>query len=1062
MQRIKLLGKVNIEDENGRSSRLVNSARGVACLAYLIYAGEGQKREFMADLLWEASSTQQSLGRLRELLYRVRKAIPAVQTSRHTITFQADSGDFVDVLRLQATLALTGGSQADAAQLAAALQLYKGAFLDGFYLEDAPRFNEWLVVARERLHRQVVAAYDRLCQLYAAEEAWGEGVAAAQRWLALEPLDEAAYRWQMRCLAETGQTAAALQAYETCRQTLWQELDVEPERATRALVQQLLAQQQAETAVSAPQTSLNQTLAADQLPAPSALPPNAYLPYLRNHDFVGRETTLRYVATLFAEAGVAGHRPVVAITGTGGMGKTQTAVEFSYRYGRFFSGGVYWLNFDEAENVVEEVARIGSERSMGLYQEMDKLTLADRAARVQRAWQDPIPRLLIFDNCESEALLQAWLPVSGGCYVLLTSRRGEWARELGVTAVPLHALSLLESVALLRQIAPHATSDEAEQIANEVGRLPLALHLAGSFLSRYQRISPTAYLAQLQDENLLQHPSLQGYGLTHSPTGHALSLARSFAVSFDQLDDQDATDQMARQLLAHAICFAPGEPLAQDLLLATVLLPNSGGVLDIASVLQAEDGLARLVALGFLRREGVEQLVIHRLVRTFAQTVLGDLATAVAMVEAELVRQVTAVWKKSLNMSQLPIPTSQLRYVADKALARRDLTAAALANHLGRHFVEVQALDLAQPYLAQALAIRQTLLGNQGETAVSLINMGFYFFIRVQFATAQKYYEQAAAIYEKESAPDDSRAALNLNNLAIVHSRQGHYEKALAYYEKALAIYRQALPEDDPTVAMLLTNAGINYRRMGQYRKAREAYKQAVAWREANLGKESLATMVTLHSLGYLEMQTGHYDLAQAHFQRVLAVRKQVLGQENAATALTQLNLARIMAVNQQPSTAKAMLEAVLVVLTKQYGEDHSRVGEALAYLGDVCRLLGDYTQAANHLLRAQQIHEATGERNTEMVEALLALADYYLETENSAQAKAVLDKNLAICLEIFRPEHPLLGRIYLRWGEWHQQRDELEQAAAFFTQAHGILSPGDGETAVSPTHVDFVRLQKQ
>ena len=59
---------------------------------------------------------------------------------------------------------------------------------------------------------------------------------------------------------------------------------------------------------------------------------------------------------------------------------------------------------------------------------------------VMGAWQSELPRLLIFDNCEEESLLDSWRPPSGGCRVLVTSRRSEWSPTLGVTALPLDLL----------------------------------------------------------------------------------------------------------------------------------------------------------------------------------------------------------------------------------------------------------------------------------------------------------------------------------------------------------------------------------------------------------------------------------------------------------------------------------------------------------------------------------------------------------------------------------------------------------------------------------------------
>ncbi|MCA9959930.1 MAG: hypothetical protein KC443_12890, partial [Anaerolineales bacterium] len=232
------------------------------------------------------------------------------------------------------------------------------------------------------------------------------------------------------------------------------------------------------------------------------------LPYQRHPDFTGREADLRRLGeTLLSTENVV---PVVAVTGVAGMGKTQLAVEFAYRYGRYFPGGVYWLSFAQADNVAEEVAATGGEHGLQLFTANEKLKLAVQVSRVQQAWRENVPRLLIFDNCEAVDLLDKWRPDVGGCRILLTSQRGIWESDGRVITHPLNTLTRAESVALLTLFVDKITPAEAERIAAELGDLPLALHLAGSFLQRYWTIDPERYLRQLAQIGLLQHPSLHG------------------------------------------------------------------------------------------------------------------------------------------------------------------------------------------------------------------------------------------------------------------------------------------------------------------------------------------------------------------------------------------------------------------------------------------------------------------------------------------------------------------------------------------------------------------------
>src|SRR5215469_466252 len=137
--------------------------------------------------------------------------------------------------------------------------------------------------------------------------------------------------------------------------------------------------------------SLFASMPTDVLPDRAPLPTGSHMPLARNPLCVGRGDELLQVANALrgGDTTVALGQ-VVASTGLGGLGKTQLAVEFVHRYGRFFTGGVFWLSFASADEIPLQVAACAAP-------EFESQSLRERVRRVKSAWQSAVPRLLVFD-----------------------------------------------------------------------------------------------------------------------------------------------------------------------------------------------------------------------------------------------------------------------------------------------------------------------------------------------------------------------------------------------------------------------------------------------------------------------------------------------------------------------------------------------------------------------------------------------------------------------------------------------------------------------------------------
>lgn len=226
--------------------------------------------------------------------------------------------------------------------------------------------------------------------------------------------------------------------------------------------------------------------------------------------FKGRDGDIKDLAELLLRPPPTKVVPTIASTGLGGLGKTQLAAEFAHRYGQYFKGGVFWISCGEPEAIPSQLAACGW--GLNLHPAYADLDFPDQLRLLRSAWQRKMPRLLIFDACEDERTLSEWRPTTGGARVLLTSRRPSWDPALGVTPLSISPLLRQDSMRLLRNMRSDLTADDPalDAISEELGDLPLALHLASLFLAKFRHSvlgRPDKYLQALRGASVLRHRS---------------------------------------------------------------------------------------------------------------------------------------------------------------------------------------------------------------------------------------------------------------------------------------------------------------------------------------------------------------------------------------------------------------------------------------------------------------------------------------------------------------------------------------------------------------------------
>jgi class 3 adenylate cyclase/tetratricopeptide (TPR) repeat protein len=688
----------------------------------------------------------------------------------------------------------------------------------------------------------------------------------------------------------------------------------------------------------------------DALPAITPLPRRSRMPFHANPHFMGRHDALQSLAQTLQ--GRAESRPRWAtVIGFGGIGKTSVAVEFVHRYGSVFAGGVFWLNFADPAAVPAEIAACGGRAYLNLHSAFETLLLEEQVALVQTAWQSAIPRLLVFDNCDDPTLAQQWAPTTGGCRLVITSRCAVWPSTLPIQLHPLDVFAQTTSIALLQHLAPRLTERDAADISEVIGDVPLALHLAGSFLRRYERLPIPEYVQQLRDQALLAHPSLQGRGMVHSPTNHAHNLERTFALSYHRLNAHDPIDGLALHVAATAACMAPNEPI--PIMLLETALGRHAPLLDL------DDALIRLLEVGFVSQADPHSILMHRLIHTYIQTVAPVMDYQPA-VEQAMETHAMAANAAATPTAMIPL-LGHLRWVLQRTAGRHDVTIAGLSTVLADYLTMIGDYHAAYRLYEPALMIRQTVLGREHPDAISSLQHVAYVLQKMgQYRAARSLYEEVLSMREQTCGPMHLDTATSLNLLAGLVVAMGDYQGAQPLYERALAIREQALGSTHPATARIINNLAEVFRATGNYTAARPLLEQVLAIHEQVLGLTHPHTALSLSNLAGLLGACGEYGIARELLERALAIHEQVLGSTHPDTGHSLYNLGGLWMAMGEYQTARPLLERALAIRERVFGAKHPTTARTRTRIAELLASTGDADGARSIVARALEIFERT------------------------------------------------------------------------------------------------------
>lgn len=644
----------------------------------------------------------------------------------------------------------------------------------------------------------------------------------------------------------------------------------------------------------------------------------ANIPITRSPFFTGRERLLALLHERLSTERRAALTQPQALYGLGGIGKTQTAVEYAFRYGDDYTH-VFWVQASTHETLVADFATLAQLLVLSERDEQNKprmLAAVKRWLAVHENW------LLILDDADDLRLMQEFLPPTHKGYILFTTR----AQAAGAFAVGLEVekLSVQEGCLLLLRWSKLLNGNipleqardmdrvDAERIVREMDGLPLAIVQAGSYVEETGcSLGDYLHLYATHRKDLLARRSNL---LLHYPE----TVATTWSLSFRRIEQQDSA---AADVLRFCAFLAP-DAIPEELLtrgaaeLGTALSPLPGDPFRLNEVF----GILRRYSL--LRRDGnTHMLSIHRLVQ--------------AVLRESMDQEVQRAWAE------------QVVRAVNAIFPRLDYGPGAKQQSYLSHVQECAALiEQYQLYFPQATEL--------------LYKAGEFLYFHGFYPQSQSLHRQALAIREQVLGAEHPSVAESFNALAVLARLLGDNESAEKFHHRAFSIREKVLGLEHLATAESLNNLGVLYRSQGKHEQSRQLLQQALSIRERLLGSEHPDTLATTLNLANLYAEQGKYRQAEALLEQTLATSERVLEPGHPLIAHTLNLLARLYYQQGNYEQAGLLWNRSLTILEKTLGPEHPATVGRLDDLAELYLAQRRYTQAQVYCQKALNICEKT------------------------------------------------------------------------------------------------------
>jgi tetratricopeptide (TPR) repeat protein len=766
----------------------------------------------------------------------------------------------------------------------------------------------------------------------------------------------------------------------------------------------------------------------------------------RNKNFTGRTDLLVELRMRLMEKTTAVLPQ--AVYGLGGVGKTQLAMEYAYRYAHEYEA-VWWVSADQPGLIRAGLAALAPR--LGLTVPLDRTEDAVAAVLDALRRGDPYSQwLVVFDNADQPEDLKGLLPQGPG-HLLITSRNHRWQSR--VDTVEVNVFTRAESLEFLERRVPGINRENADRLAEQLGDLPLALEQAGA-LQAESGMPVDEYLdlfarnaSQVLAENL--------------PADYPQTVATAWSVSRAEVERQSPG---ALELLRRCAFFGP-EPIRRD------LFSNGRFALDKPMRDFLADGILLARATRELGRYALARidnnantLQIHRLIQLLIREELTPADADRMRHDVHLILTV-ADPGNPYESDNWPAYADLYGHVVASGVAHcEDTGSRQLFTNVVRYLYASGAFSVG---LAEADHAIDHWTGESGpDDRHVLVMCGIKADLLWTTGRYQEAYQLRRSALERMQAtlgPNHEETLSVLNGHGADLRARGEFRAALELDEESVRRHREVFAEH-PFTFYALNNLAVDYGLNSDYTHSLEQSDENYQARRIFYGRDDdLQVVLALGRLAQEQRQAGLYLQGRDTAERAYGLCRELVAR-GAINELhpSVLRIGRFLSVNRRKAgdfpAALETAQEVYDKYTRIFEPNHPDRLTAGINLGNALRAMNRTEEAIERIERTvSRYGEALGEDHPFTHGTVLNLALVRRQQGDIAAARELLERALAGLTASLGPGHHYTLTCVTNLATAVSEGGDVEAAARMgedtLGQFRGVLGSNHPHTLVCATN---------